>query len=153
MPIESARKIIMKVSKILSEIIEINQKTINKKIAVDQKNKMSIYRSIRDFLAKIFLNSNATYSIFVIAMIYIDRIVERTKLFIDKNNVFKLLSSSIGISMKLNLDYYNLSEFPSLFSSTWETIKRNEFEFLEMIDYNLFVSSEEFKIYRNSLLI
>lgn len=153
MPIESARKIIIKVSKILSEIIEINQKHFTHKNHEEQKKpKTDLYTSIRDFLGKIFLNSNATFSVIIISMILIDRIVKEKSLFIDKENVFRLLSTSIGISMKLNLDYYNISEFPTIFNYSWESIKKNELEFLTLINNKLYVSLEEYSIYSNSLI-
>ena len=104
--------------------------------------------SIYNYIFFIYSYLNLEFSSIVLSLISINRLLERTKDNLSKNNFYKLFITSCLLNSKLNedpvYDYY--------FYANASKIDKNELiflekEYFEMIDYKLFVNDEVYRRY------
>ena len=108
--------------------------------------------SIEDYLKRIIKYTQLEESTLIIALIYIDRILENKNFKLSKYNVFRVLLSAILIAIKYNEDeIYDNSCFAEIFGLNIKELNKLESKFLELIDFKLFTSNEELELYFNKL--
>ena len=90
-------------------------------------------------------------STLIISMIYIDRICKE-KIFLNEYNIHRVMLIAIYIAYKYNEDCIYDNKYLALVSgiSNAEMILLEQ-DFLELIDFKLYVNEETFKQYKNSL--
>ena len=106
--------------------------------------------SIYNFIYYIYSYLNLEFSSIVLSIISINRLLEKTKDQLSKNNFYKLFITSCLLNSKQNEDpIYDVD-----FYAVAGKIDKKELIFLEneyfaMIDYKLFVNDEVYRRYYN----
>jgi len=108
---------------------------------------------------KAYLNRIAKYSIcseecFILALIYIDRLIKYNGNFlVNSLNVHRLIITSIMLAAKFFDDqYFNNAYFGKVGGVSCKEINLLEIEFVFMINFNLYVESKMFEMYNKRLL-
>ena len=104
--------------------------------------------SIYNYILYIYAYLNLEFSSIVLSLISINRLMERTKDKLTKNNFYKLFITSCLLNSKLNEDPSYGYEFYALAGK----IDKDELIYLEqqyfqMLDYKLFVNDEVYRRY------
>jgi len=141
-------------AKILLHILSENKKSKDyyKKINSNQDGhftfKMKPGISLLDYLARILKYLKIEYSTLIIAMIYIDRICKE-KVFLNEFNIHRVMLISIYMAYTYNEDCIYDNKYLALVSglSKSEMLSLEE-DFLDLIDFRLFVSEEIFEQYK-----
>ena len=147
-------------TKLLEEITEAIYSIINEKkrnINIDDDNaifylveapKINIY----DFLLNIEKFTRVDTNVIICALIYIDRICNKREMNITKNNIHLLLSTAILISAKFNQDNFcNNFIYSQISGIPTKRLCMQESAFLEIIEYNLYISKKQFNRYARYL--
>ena len=143
------KNILKIISESLNSIIEEGSKS--KKIKKDHSHfahkhvpKISLF----DYLLRIQNYSKVEDSTLIIALIYIDRICKKKGIVLSKYNIHRLLSTSILIAMKYNEDIIcdNLY-YSKIAGVTNKELLVLEYEFMKLIDFDLFVSNKIYQTY------
>ena len=141
-------------AKILLHILSENKKSNDyyKKINSNQDGhftfKMKPGISLLDYLRRILKYLRIEYSTLIIAMIYIDRICKE-KVFLNEYNIHRIMLISIYIAYTYNEDCIYDNKYLALVSG----LNRSEMvlleeDFLDLIEFKLFVSDEIFEQYK-----
>ena len=143
------RNLLKIISETLYSIIEEGSKS--KKIQKDHSpfaHEHAPKISIFDYLLRIQKYSEVEDSTLIIALIYIDRICKKKGIVLSKYNIHRLLSTSILIAMKYNEDIIcdNLY-YSKIAGVTNKELLVLEYEFMKMIDFDLFVSNKIYQTY------
>lgn len=141
-------------AKILLHILSENKKSKDyyKKINSNQDGhftfKMKPGISLLDYLNRILKYLKMEYSTLIIAMIYIDRICKE-KVFLNEFNIHRVMLISIYMAYTYNEDCIYDNKYLALVSglSKSEMLLLEE-DFLDLIDFRLFVSEEIFEQYK-----
>lgn len=108
---------------------------------------------IRDYLERIAKYSGCSGECFVLALIYIDRIIQLNPRFVVNNlNIHRLLITSVMLSAKFFDDqYYNNAYYAKVGGVPCNEINILEVEFLFMTNFTLYVSTETYTQYYREL--
>lgn len=111
--------------------------------------------SIRDYLARISVFFRCSPECFVLALIYIDRIVKLHPAFtISVLNIHRLLVTSVMLAAKFFDDvYYPNSYYAKVGGVRTQELNALEAQFLRLIEYKLHVLPSEYDQYRNHVLM
>ncbi|KJP87179.1 hypothetical protein AK88_03226 [Plasmodium fragile] len=109
--------------------------------------------SIKNYVERIGKYTGCSNECFVLLMIYLDRIVKiNSDITLSLLCIHRLLITAIMIAAKFFDDlYYSNAFYAKVGGVSTEEINKLEGTFLHLIDYNLFVSSEEYNLYRHSI--
>ena len=104
--------------------------------------------SIFNYILYIYAYLNLEFSSIILTLISINRLLERTKDQLSKNNFYKLFITRCLLNSKVNEDPSYDYEVYSLVGK----IDKNELiilekEFFQMLDYKLFVNDEDYRRY------
>ncbi|EAS03399.2 amine-terminal domain cyclin (macronuclear) [Tetrahymena thermophila SB210] len=149
----STEDIIEIIANVLTEIIEQTDKqTIQYVTNFHGKNVPSI--SIKEYLARIARCSHCSQECFIFALIYVDRITERHQNFIiNSYNIHRLLITSIMLATKFFDDrYYNNEYYAKVGGIGNQEINLLERDFLQLINFRLYIAPILFFRYRERLL-
>ena len=141
-------------AKILLHILSENKKSKDylKKINSNQDGhftfKMKPGISLLDYLRRILKYLKIEYSTLIIAMIYIDRICKE-KVFLNEYNIHRIMLISIYMAYTYNEDCTYDNKYLALVSGLSKTeMVALEEDFLDLIDFKLFVTEEIFEQYK-----
>ena len=141
-------------AKILLHILSENKKSkdYHKKINSNQDGhftfKMKPGISLLDYLRRILKYLKIEYSTLIIAMIYIDRICKE-KVFLNEYNIHRIMLISIYMAYTYNEDCTYDNKYLALVSGLSKTeMVALEEDFLDLIDFKLFVTEEIFEQYK-----
>ena len=141
-------------AKILIHILSENKKSKDyyKKINSNQDGhftfKMKPGISLLDYLRRILKYLKIEYSTLIIAMIYIDRICKE-KVFLNEYNIHRIMLISIYMAYTYNEDCTYDNKYLALVSGLSKTeMVALEEDFLDLIDFKLFVTEEIFEQYK-----
>ncbi|GAW81373.1 cyclin [Plasmodium gonderi] len=109
--------------------------------------------SIKNYVERISKYIGCSNECFVLLMIYIDRIIKLNKdISLSLLCIHRLLITATMISAKFFDDlYYSNDFYAKVGGVSTQEINKLESNFLHLIDYKLFVSSEEYDFYRHSI--
>ena len=108
--------------------------------------------SINDYIERLFKYSKVSEEIFIFVLIYIDRICGDHKINLNYNNIHKLILASFIVNIKFNEDnYYSLNYYAKLGGVSKKEIMNLEYEFLNLMDFKLFVDEKLFDKYKQNL--
>ena len=108
--------------------------------------------SLIDYLRRILYYIKLDISTVIIAMIYIDRICKE-RVFLNEFNIHRIMVIAIYIAYTYNEDIIFDNNYLSLVSGMNKSeIVTLEEDFLDLIDFNLFVNDEEYKQYKICIL-
>ena len=152
------KKLINSISNTLMTILEENKKLENYKEIIKKQSKMLFSAnsvpsiSIKDYLIRIQTYSGIEKSTLILSLILIDHTCKKSGLILTYFNIHRLLFGSILISIKYNEDsYYDNKFYSEIAGVKLKELKLIEYTFLELNDFNVFVSSYEFEKYRQYL--
>uniref|UniRef100_A0A6A7GCF6 Protein CNPPD1 n=1 Tax=Hirondellea gigas TaxID=1518452 RepID=A0A6A7GCF6_9CRUS len=108
---------------------------------------------IHDYLVRISRYSNCSPECFILALIYIDRLIKNNPQFaLNSLNVHRILITGIMTAAKFFDDqYYNNVYYGKVGGVPAGEINTLELEFLFMINFSLYVSSDEYDQYLSQL--
>jgi len=108
--------------------------------------------SIEDYLFRIVKYTPCSKECFLLAMIYIDRLVQRTHFRLTSFNVHRILITGVMIASKLVDDNTQTNRYYSHVGGVAvQELNNLEIEFLCLLSYDLLSSSELFEQYQNQL--
>ena len=153
-------QIINTISDLLKDICKANNtmEVNNENIAINKRIKIFMLKklpsiSIKDYLLRLSKYSKICSSTLILILIYIDRLCQKYKFKINYFNIYKFILTSMVIAIKFNEDEYYSSEFyAKLGGISKAEMNFMEYEFLTMINFNLFVKEELFFKYHNLLI-
>ena len=162
----NATEVINKIAKTFAGMIIINEYKINLKeihplpsnaeilsqvIMRNTAYYWNILSQIEYFLTNIYNYSNMTCQALIIALIYIDRVIAKEKIFVNTNNFNTLLVSTLSLAMKYHQDYYNVSQFSLISGISKKAIAAAEISVLNILDFSCFISGGMFLEYTKNI--
>ena len=152
------KDLINAISVTLSTIIEENKKLQNYKEILMRQSKMIFSSktipniSIYDYLIRIQTYSLIEKSTLILSLIYIDRLCELCKLTLTFYNIHRIVFAAILIAIKYNEDnFYDNKYYAEIAGVKLKELKLIEYQFVELIDFNMYVSDEIFNKYNTYL--
>lgn len=153
---EEKKKIIEEISINLQEIICEN-KQFNEEVFLIKDEKKDIFYlsnlppiSLIDYIKRLFKYTKMDISSLISAIIYIDRFCESKKYILTYNNIYRVLLSTVLLSMKFNEDIYvNYRKYSEIAGVGIEDLNNLEFSMYVQLDYNLFIDSDYYQKYFN----
>mmetsp|Transcript_10763 Transcript_10763/g.9694 ORF Transcript_10763/g.9694 Transcript_10763/m.9694 type:complete len:368 (-) Transcript_10763:389-1492(-) len=155
--------IIKVIAKVLDRLIEINEQARNQSAEIITKFH-SLYApdvSLEQYLQRIKKYANCSISCFVIALIYIDRLIAKQGLAISRLNVHRLLITSVMIAIKFHEDdYYKNTFYAKLGGLSLEPVIGGggseinilERELLSYLEFHCMVDTPVFNRYMRELI-
>lgn len=149
-------KIVTSVAYILTKICQVNnslpvQKVFKKKYSVlfsERIPKISLY----DYISRIQKYSLYEKNTMILSLVYIDRICELNNFNLTFNNIHRIFFISILIAIKYNEDaIYSNKFYSEIAGFPLKELNLMEHYFVKLIDFNLFVSENEYKKYEEYL--
>ncbi len=108
--------------------------------------------SIKNYLLKLAQYTGDESTVTLI-LIYIDRICQKRNISLSYYNIYKLILASLITAIKYNEDFFYSQDFYArLGMVTLHELNILEHEFIELIDFDLFVDEELYEKYNNDLL-
>ena len=124
-----------------------------------QKNKPLLYTSqfvpgisITKYIDHICYYASIQENALICALIYIDRYLSITKAEITSHEIHRLFLTSVVLSAKYNYDeFYDNQYYSEVGGITMEEFNNLEKDFLESIEYSLYVSKELYIRYKKAI--
>ena len=108
--------------------------------------------TIKDYIERLLKYSKAFNGIFIIILIYLDTICTKHTINLNYNNIHKFILAAFIAAIKFHEDeYYSISYYAKLGGITQKEAINLEYEFLCLIDFNLFINQELYDKYYNNL--
>lgn len=144
-------KILNSISNILNELTIKNSKKQGNKIENDIfETSENPNISLLDYLTRIVEYSNCEENTLISALIYIDRIAKIKN--ITKLNVYKLIFTSILISLKYNEDeIYDNIYYSRIAGVSIQELNKMEYEFVLLLNFNFYINDILFNQYKSAL--
>ena len=153
--VKEGRRILQKISDLLTDICEESKKESNlfyKPLKCFYSKNIPLI-SIKDYLEHIYKYTKINTSTIILILIYIDRICNIHKCKLCYYNIHKLILGSMIIAIKYNEDeYYSQKFYAKIGGVTLAEICNLEYNFLSLINYNLFVNDNLFSKYNDFIL-
>ena len=140
------------ISDLLTDICEENKKNYEQRSSLAKifYSKSIPNISIEDYLSRLQKYSKINDSTIILILIYIDRICNKNQVNLSYYNIHKLLLASFVIAIKYNEDdNYSSKFYASLGGVSKEKMHLLEYEFLDLIDFDLFVDIDLFNKYND----
>ena len=146
------------IAKTLTLIVEENKNLKNYKDIIQKQSKMVFSAnsvpsiSIIEYLKRIQTYANLEKNTLISCLIFIDRFCELSKTTLTYYNIHRILFVSILISIKYNEDrYYENVYYAKIAGISCKELKTIEYDFLDIIDFDLFISVDEYLKYKKYL--
>lgn len=109
--------------------------------------------SVNDYIVRIAKYMKIEDSTLILALIYIDRISRKRKIFVNEYNVYRLFFMSVVVATKYNEDkHYSNTYYAKIGGVELEQLNQMECEFVMGINFDLFVEAKVFDKYETSLV-
>jgi hypothetical protein len=154
---EPGDRLVKVVGEILEELVSSSQKQnqgVVKPMAVTKFHGLRAPSiAVTDYLKRISKFSGCSDECFVLALIYIDRLITRRKIVLDSLNVHRLLVTAVMLSAKFFDDHYlDNQHYASVGGVSKVEMNTLELEFLFLLEFNLHVTTQDYEAYHNALL-
>ena len=150
--IELAKVKNVKLSSLISKVLEkiINNNKINKryKLRRDIFTGKSLPKiTLIDYINRIITYSDSEINTLICSLIYIDRI-NKIKA-INEFNIHRIFFTAVLISIKYNEDdIFKNDYYAKIAGVNLNEINKMEFDFIKLLDFNLYIDPEEFGSYK-----
>ena len=143
------QSLLKEISTTLNSIIQENSKNKNHHKDNSLFSRQQIPKiSIFDYMLRIQRYSGIEESTMILSLIYIDRICKKKGIVLSKYNIHRLIFTAILIAIKYNEDIiYDNLYYSKIGGVTKKELLILENEFLQLIDFNLFVSNKIYQKY------
>lgn len=155
---ESEKKmmsLINKINQILLIVLEENKNSSNYKDKLLSQKDMPLTSSfipsitIKKYLERIINYTEAEESTFIIALIYIDRLNNISKVILTPNNIHRIIFVAILLAIKYNEDStYEFEHYAQVAGVSVNELKVLEFEFVCLMQFNLFINKKDYDNYK-----
>lgn len=109
--------------------------------------------SVRQYLERIHKYASCSTECFILALIYIDRLIQRNNFILSELNVHRVLVTSVLLAAKFFDDaYYNNAYYAKVGGVLTSEMNGLEVEFLFRINFSLHVTPDVFKKYQDELI-
>ena len=109
--------------------------------------------SIEKYLVRLVSHSKMEISTLILILIYIDKICKNNKFRLNYFNIHKLIVTSMLISIKYNEDdFFSNSFYAKVGGVSITELNHLEYEFLSLIDFDLYVDDDLYSKYSNYIL-
>ena len=147
--------LIVAISQTLETILEDNKSRPNYKDVLKKQSSMIFSSnnipniSIENYLKRIQTYSNIEKNTLIISLIFIDRLCKKCNLTLTYHNVHRILFTAILISIKYNEDnFYDNKYYSQIGGVKLKELRALEYNFVNMVNFKLFVDEEIFEKYR-----
>ena len=131
------------------EIILLNTTMIEMEIFNTNK-KPSV--TVKKFLERVIKYCQPEPSTFITSLIYLDKILLKTKTKLTCMNLYKLFYTCFVLSMKFNEDRHNSNKFyAKVCGVNINDFLLMEYRALKYLDFSLFIQSETYELYYNNI--
>jgi len=147
-------KLVNVLSDVLNRLCQRNDRFIVNPTAVTRFHALRAPQiTVKSYIDRIAKYSNCSEECFVLALIYIDRLIKRNGNFlVNSLNVHRLIITSIMLAAKFFDDqYFNNAYFGKVGGVSCKEINLLEIEFVFMINFNLYVETDLFETYNKRL--
>ncbi|SPJ09029.1 cyclin [Plasmodium sp. DRC-Itaito] len=133
---------------VLNEMIKMNNRGVGKITSFHASKIPDI--SLKNYIERIGKYIGCSNECFVLLIIYLDRLIKIHKdISLSLLCIHRLVITAAMISVKFFDDlYYSNSYYAKIGGVTTKELNKLEIYFLNLIDYKLFVSSQEYDFYR-----
>ena len=146
------------ISEQLNLILEQNKKLSDYKDIIEKQRQYvfsanSIPQiSIYDYLKRIQNYTFMDKSTLIISLIFIDKICEKSGLTLTYYNIHRILFAAVLLAIKYNEDFfYDNKYYSEIAGVKIKELKLIEYNFLVLVDFNLFVKNEVYENYCENL--
>ena len=109
--------------------------------------------SIEKYLERLISHTKMEISTLILILIYIDKICKNNKFRLNYFNIHKLIVTSMLVSIKYNEDdYFSNSFYAKVGGVSITELNHLEYEFLSLIDFDLYVDDDLYSKYSNYIL-
>jgi len=152
--IERRNQLVEVLSDVLTRLCERNDRfMMNHNVVTRFQALRAPQIAIKSYLKRIVKYSNCSEECFVLALIYIDRLIKvNEKFMLNSLNVHRLIITSVMLGAKFFDDqYYNNAHFGKVGGVSCKEINLLEIEFVFMINFNLYVGADLYETYSKRL--
>ena len=104
--------------------------------------------SIYDYLIRIQTYTYLEKSTLILSLIFIDKLCELAEITLTNYNIHRILFTAVSLAIKYNEDlFYDNKYYSDIAGVDIKELKLMEYSFLELTDFNLFVSNELYENY------
>ena len=108
--------------------------------------------SVKKFLDRVIKYCQPEPSTFITSLIYLDKILLKTKTKLTWINGFKLFYACFVCSMKFNEDKHNSNKFyAKVCGVSFNDLLLMEYTALKYLDFSLYIESEAYELYYNNI--
>lgn len=152
MDVKSAQKIVQVLAAVLQKLIEAN----DNRPETGKITKFHALRapsiSVKSYLERIAKYANCSGECFVLALVYIDRLIQRNNFVINSLNVHRILITSVMLAAKFFDDhYYNNTYYAKIGGVPRNEMGILELEFLFLVNFSLYLDPNEYQKYHTEL--
>ena len=146
--------LIKAISVVLKDTCEQAQFNKNEKLKIIEpfmtKKRLNI--SIYDYLNHLYKYSETSEDIFIIMLIYIDRLKTNRKICLNYFNIYTLILVAFIIAIKFNYDeFFSLDFYAKLGGVSQKELVALEYDFTTLLNFKFFVEEKIFAKYSNFL--
>ena len=107
---------------------------------------------MNDYIERLLIYSKAFNEIIIIVLIYLDTICAKHKINLNYYNIHKLIFGAFIVAIKFHEDeYYSMNYYSKLGGISKKEAINLEYEFMNLIDFKLFVNQQLYDKYYNYL--
>ena len=142
------------ISELLTDICEEGKSNLDSKLTLLKPfvSKKIPNISIFEYIERLLKYSKASNELLIIVLIYLDTICAKHKINLNYYNIHKLFLAAFISAIKLYEDeYYSLNYYAKLGGISKKELINLEYEFLILMDFQLFVKQELYEKYYNNL--
>mmetsp|Transcript_23585 Transcript_23585/g.22731 ORF Transcript_23585/g.22731 Transcript_23585/m.22731 type:complete len:499 (-) Transcript_23585:485-1981(-) len=144
--------IIKVLSNVLSRLIDVNKSHTGQQLITKFQSSYPPEVSIHAYLERIKKYARCSDSCFVVALIYIDRMIEIRNVVLTSLNVHRLIITSLMLAAKFFDDlFYNNAFYAKLGGVAPLEMNSLELDFLQLLNFSLFVTPEVYSKYHAEL--
>ena len=152
--VKEPSSIIKAISEALRDTCEQSQLNKNEKLLMIKpfvtKKKLNI--SIYDYLNHLYKYSQVSEDIFIVMLIYIDRLKTNRKIYLNYFNIYKLILAAFVLAIKFNYDeYFTLDIYSEIGGVSQKELVALEYDFTTLLNFKFFVEEKIFQKYYNFL--
>lgn len=108
--------------------------------------------TVQAYLERIAKYANCSGECFVLALVYIDRLIQRNNFIINSLNVHRIVITSVMLGAKFFDDhYYNNTYYAKIGGVPRNEMNLLELEFLFLINFSLYLDPDEYRKYHDEL--
>ena len=154
-PDKNNTKLLKIIADVLNQICKENKTNKEDKLVVIKSFTVKTIPSITiyEFIERLSKYSKVSDETFILTLIYIDKICHFYKINLNYYNIHKIFLASFITSIKYHEDeMYSLKLYAKIGGVSHKEIIKLEYDFMKLIQFNLFVNEDLFNKYKINLI-